>query len=47
MSNIDYSRRDSAKVRRMDRRAARRFKAARQLAWLAFGVDDSAIMGGR
>jgi hypothetical protein len=33
--------------RQQSRRAARRFKAAQYLAYLAFGQDDSPVMGGR
>jgi hypothetical protein len=29
------------------RRAARRFKAAQQLAYLAWGIDDAPVTGGR
>ena len=47
MSNRDYSRRDGAKTQRMTRRAARSFKAARQLAYLAWGIDDAPVTGGR
>lgn len=47
MTYRDTTRGDAAKLQRMTRRAARNFKACRQLAYLAFGQDDSPVIGGR